>query len=184
METFETEALFASFYAWTQQIQHFVSFCFINKRTNILFKRFYYSFDQKSETFERFHFVSIMKNVGTEALFALFYAWTKKINTSFHLVLLINEKISSVNVSILLSIRTPDFWTFSFRFEIESVRYRSFIIEEHLWSLTSLVLLSLWLGGFIHRLHLPPFPALLLCQFFRMFTDLFIYKYWLSIFCK
>ena len=29
-------------------------------------------------------------------------------------------------------------WTFSFRFDIESVRYRSFIIEEHLWSLTSL----------------------------------------------
>ena len=64
--------------------KHFVSFCFINKRKNILCKRFYYSFDQNSETFERFHFVSIMKNFGTEALFALFYAWTKKINTSFH----------------------------------------------------------------------------------------------------
>ena len=101
--------------------KHFVSFCFINKRKNILCKRFYYSFDQNSETFERFHFVSIMKNFGTEALFALFYAWTKKINTSFHLVLLINEKISSVNVYILLSIRTPDFWTVSFRYRISSI---------------------------------------------------------------
>ena len=62
-----------------------------------------------------------METFETEALFALFYAWTQQINTSFHLVLLINEKISSVNVYILLSIRTPDFWTVSFRYRISSI---------------------------------------------------------------
>ena len=46
---------------------------------------------------------------------------------------------SSIKRYILLSITVLHFWTFSFRFAIETIRYRSFIIKELVLSLTSLL---------------------------------------------
>ena len=72
-------------------------------------------------------------------LFASFYACPRK--NTMHLISFswINKlKISSVNIPILLSIITLTVLNVLVSFRFESVRFRSFITEENLWSLTSL----------------------------------------------
>ena len=68
---------------------------------------------------------------------------------------------SSIKRYILLSVL--HFWTFSFRFAIETIRYRSFIIEELVLSLTSLT--GIWpvLNPYCTLLHPSCLAFVLFC---------------------
>ena len=83
------------------------------------------------------YFISIYYNAFVKQIiyFIFLGLWKSKIYLRF-----INTKCFSFSKRyILLSITVKHFWTFSFRFAIETIRYRSFIIEELVLSLTSLL---------------------------------------------
>ena len=93
---------------------------FINTRLNL-----------RSNYFIFLYYNEIVKQIIHIIYFGL---WKSKIRLSF-----INKRFFFLTQhSILLSITKLNFWTFSFRFDIETIRYRSFIIEELVLSLTSL----------------------------------------------
>ena len=98
-----------------------ICFLFINTCLNLL-----------SNYFIFLYYNEIVKQIIHIIYFGL---WKSKIRLSF-----INKIFFFLTQrSILLSITKLNFWMFSFRFDIETIQYRSFIIEELVLSLTSLV---------------------------------------------
>ena len=120
-----------------------ICFLFINTCLNL-----------RSNYFIFLYYNEIVKQIIHIIYFGL---WKSKIPLSF----IYTRFFFLTQRSILLSITKLNFWTFSFRFDIETIRYRSFIIEELVLSFTSLAARNL-----SPNLTRRPLPCLLNQSFF------------------